>query len=323
VAINVKSRSLEATIELPTKEIITEGTTLDFSGLAIADGFEGPFSCSWTFGDGSGSDDCATSHTYTDDGTYTITFTVFDEDGHVAMDFTEVVVLNTKPTVKVAKNVQGVEGGQVYFTATATDLGDDELSFAWEMGDGTLVIGNDFFHTYLDSGKYVVTLVVTDDDGAMVVKLLTANIKNVGPKANAGNDKLGHVGEPVFFSGTVSDQGILDTFDIVWDMGDGKTIEGTLTPDYTYTSSGIYTVTLTVTDNDGEQSVSVLKVHVIETLDSVVNPPTSWKDTTTLIVIVEDKMVDEPIPLLAIALVVLNIIALAAGTYVWYISKKE
>jgi hypothetical protein len=40
-------------------------------------------------------------------------------------------------------------------------------------------------------------------------------------------------------------------------------------------------------------------------------------------VIVEDKMVDEPIPLLAIALVVLNIIALAAGTYVWYISKKE
>jgi len=66
-----------------------------------------------------------------------------------------------------------------------------------------------------------------------------------------------------------------------------------------------------------------LKVHVIETLDSIVNPPTSWKDTTTPIEIVEDKIIEEPLSLAAVALILLNIIALAAGTYVWYVSKDE
>jgi uncharacterized repeat protein (TIGR01451 family) len=323
VAINVKSRALDATIELPTKEIILEGTTLEFSGMALSEGYTGPFYCSWTFGDGFNSGNCDTTHTFMDEGTYTITFTVFDEDGHIASDTTQVIVLNARPTVKVTRNVHGVEGGQVYFTATATDPGDDELAFIWDLGDGTLVTGNDFLHTYLDSGKYIVTLVVSDGDGGIVVKLLTADIKNLSPKANAGDNKLGHVGESVFFHGSVSDPGVLDTFSVVWEMGDGKTIEGTLTPEHTYTNSGIYTATLTVTDSDGAQSVSTLQVHVIETLDSIVNPPTSWKDTTTPIEIVEDKIIEEPLSFAAIALMLLNIIALAAGTYVWYVSKDE
>jgi PKD repeat protein len=233
-------------------------------------------------------------------------------------------VLNVRPKVKVAKQMHGAEGNPVYFTATVTDQGTDDLILTWDLGDGTVVVGNDFYHAYLDDGKYVVKLTVDDGGGGVVVKLITATIQNLNPKASVDSNKLGHVHEPVYLSASVSDPGAQDTFSAVWNMGDGTIIEGTLAPNHIYSESGIYTVTLTVTDEDGAQDVSVLKVHVIETLDSTVNRPTSWKDTATPMVITADKkVVDGGIPLAALALVILNTLALAAGTYVWYLSKKE
>jgi uncharacterized repeat protein (TIGR01451 family) len=324
VLLIVRDKSLSAVIELPTKEIITEGTTLVFSGKAVYEGHKGMFYCSWDFGDGASSEGCTTTHYYGNQGTYTIALTVYDAFGHLSSDSTEITVLNVRPKVKVAKQMHGAEGNPVYFTATVTDQGTDELILTWDMGDGTVVVGNDFYYTYRDDGKFVVKLTVDDGDGGVVVKLITATIQNLNPKASVDSNKLGHVHEPVHLSASVSDPGAQDTFSAVWDMGDGTIIEGTLEPNHIYSESGIYTVTLTVTDEDGAQGVSVLKVHVIETLDSTVNRPTSWKDTTTPMVITADKkIVDGGIPLAALALVILNTLALAAGTYVWYLSKKE
>jgi uncharacterized repeat protein (TIGR01451 family) len=325
VAVSVKGLTLDALIELPTKEIITEGTTLDFSGMALYDGYEGPFFCSWTFGDGASSEDCETSYYFGDDGTYTITFSVFDEQGHEASESIEITVLNVRPKVSVTKHMNGFEGTAIHFTATATDPGDDELNFAWDLGDGTTMTGNDFYHAYADDGLYAVTLTVTDGDGGIVVKVMTVNVKNLPPSANAGGKKFAHTLEPVFFSGSVSDPGVLDTLEIVWNMGDGTTIEGTLYPVHVYSTSGVYTVRLIVTDDDGAKTVAVVKVHVIESLETVLNPPTYWDDTTTPIVIEEDEMVteDSPIPLSAIILLILDAIALAAGSYAWVRSRKR
>jgi PKD repeat protein len=321
----VRDRSLSAVIEQPTKEIITEGTTLAFSGKAVYEGYNDVFHCSWDFGDGTGSEEgCSTTHYYGNQGTYTITLTVFDMLGHSSSESREITVLNVKPKVKVAKNMNGLEGSAIYFTATAADQGSDDLVLTWDLGDGTFVVGNGFYHTYTDDGKYLVTLTVDDGGGGVVVKLITATVENLNPDISVDSTKLGHVNEPVYLSAGVSDAGILDTFSYSWDMGDGTVIEGTLQPVHIYSESGIYTVTLTVTDDEGGQDVSVMKVYVIETLDSTVNRPTSWKDTTTPMVITEDKIVvDNAIPLAALALVILNIVALAAGSYVRFVSKKE
>ena len=320
VLVFVGSKTLSAVIELPTEEIIFEGTVVGFSGMAAYHGFEGPFYCHWDFGDGTSSPDCTTSHYFGDDGIFTISFSVFDENGNEASETIEITVLNVKPTVSVLRNVHGLEGYPVYFTAYATDPGDDELSFVWDLGDGTTVTGTDFYHTYVDNGLYVVTLTVTDGDGGTVVKVIIVHIKNLPPKANAGEVRFAHVDEPVSFSGSVSDIGALDSFKIVWNMGDGTTVEGELNPVHTYRASGVYTVRLTITDNDGAKTVSVTKAYVTQSLDTVLDPPTHWDDTTTPIVDEEDRPVSEdaPLPLAAIVLMIMNIIALAAGSYVWF-----
>jgi PKD repeat protein len=62
--------------------------------------------------------------------------------------------------------------------------------------------------------------------------------------------------------GSFDDPGILDTHTITWDFGDGDTVTGTLQPDHTYVSAGVYIVTLTVADNHGGVGQDTLLVTV-------------------------------------------------------------
>ncbi|NJN55587.1 MAG: PKD domain-containing protein, partial [Anaerolineae bacterium] len=52
------------------------------------------------------------------------------------------------------------------------------------------------------------------------------------------------------FDGSFTDVGIPDTHTIEWEFGDGSSASGTLTPMHSYSAAGVYTVTLTITDDD-------------------------------------------------------------------------
>ena len=100
------------------------------------------------------------------------------------------------------------------------------------------------------------TLFVTDDDGDSSTCTTTANITDIPnepPLCDAGGPYTGIAGSPVSFDGTGSSDpdGTIDSY--TWDFGDG-TIETGATPTHTYISAGIFTVTLTVTDNQGGSS---------------------------------------------------------------------
>jgi len=56
--------------------------------------------------------------------------------------------------------------------------------------------------------------------------------------------------------------GTLDTHTVHWDFGDGNTTTGSLTPKHTYSKGGIYTVRLTVTDDDSGATSNVMTVVV-------------------------------------------------------------
>jgi uncharacterized repeat protein (TIGR01451 family) len=308
VFVLIKSKSLKAVMEMPTEEIIFEGTTVEFSGLAVFDGYGGPFKCSWDFGDGSKSSKCKTSHPFGDEGTYTVSLKVYDSRGNVAYSTTHITVLNVRPSVELAKLVHGSEGSQVHFTAEATDPGNDELTFVWNFGDGTVATGRDIYHTYEDNGFYAVTLTVTDGDGGSVVKVMTARIGNVAPSADAGPVKSALVGESVFFESAISDPGASDSLSIVWDMGDGTIYRGVLSPIHTYSATGVYAVVLTVEDDDGAKTMSKTWVYVTQYLDS------------TPLTLDEDNAATEeaPLPLAILALMVMAIIGLAVGSYLMY-----
>lgn len=87
---------------------------------------------------------------------------------------------NNKPALEVLKQYYGVPvitsgpaanpnpaevGQEVLLSVAAYDANGDELTYAWDLGDGSTADESAVFHTYASAGAYIVTVTVTDDDG--------------------------------------------------------------------------------------------------------------------------------------------------------------
>jgi choice-of-anchor A domain-containing protein len=157
---------------------IDEGQTFASSGS-----FTDPGADSWTatvdYGDGSGAQPLALngknfdlSHLYADNGSYTVTITVTDDDGGVG---TKTVVVEVSNVVPVVTATGGTipEGAVFNSSGSFADPGADTWTATVDYGDGTGVQplalnGKNFVlsHPYTTRGTYTVTIAVTDDDGA-------------------------------------------------------------------------------------------------------------------------------------------------------------
>lgn len=202
-------------------------------------------------------------YTFMDDGVYTVGVRVKDDDGGIGIATTDVTILDLAPTAEFtfAPEPQN-EGSPVQFTDQLTSWPDSIVSWSWNFGDTGASNEQNPAHAYGDNGVYTVSLTITDDDGSQDTVSHNVTILNVAPTVEAGPDQLVNEGDVVSFSGSFTDPGWLDTHTYTWDFGDGGTTSGTLTPTHTYCDNGIYTVTLTVTDDDGGVDMDTLTVTV-------------------------------------------------------------
>jgi PKD repeat protein len=218
---------------------------------------------SWDFGGLGTSSMQNPSFTFMDDGTYTVTMTVTDDDGSTDTTSHDVKILDLAPIANFSWSPEPQdEGSPVQFTDLSYSFPDVIVSWVWTFGDGGTSSIQNPSHTYGDDGFYTVTLTVVDDDGSVSSISYVITIENVAPSVVAGNDVITDEGTTISFSGAFTDPGWLDTHTTIWDFGDGNTAPGTLTPDHAYGDNGIYTVSLTVTDDDGGVGVDTLIVEV-------------------------------------------------------------
>lgn len=91
---------------------------------------------------------------------------------------------------------------------------------------------------------------------------------NQPPVADAGPDRTVGVGMSVTFDGSASfdPDGVIVNF--AWDFGDGTFASGPVVT-HAYSQTGQFTVTLTVTDDEGAQSSDSARINVVDT-----SPPT-------------------------------------------------
>jgi PKD repeat protein len=147
-------------------------------------------------------------------------------------------------------------------TSTA-GLGGAIVSYSWDFGDGTSGTGITATHRYSAAGTYLARLTVTDTNG--VSNQSAAQAVPVGSGAGPTADFLFNpstvvVGQTIFFNGTTSTAGqghTIARYD--WNFGDGSRRSGS-TVSKSYSTAGIYSVVLTVTDEVGQTAQAVKTV---------------------------------------------------------------
>jgi PKD repeat protein len=144
----------------------------------------------WTFGDGNYDYgfNVASSNVYTESGTYIVILNVSDSSGNWDIDTINVHVSNVKPVANAGADISSDEGDVVLFDASlSSDTPSDlpELAYVWYFGDGEVGSGKTTSHVFNNEGTYTVTLIVTDDDGAMDSDSLVVIVNDVPPEVNS------------------------------------------------------------------------------------------------------------------------------------------
>ncbi|MBV9788869.1 MAG: Ig-like domain-containing protein, partial [Chloroflexi bacterium] len=186
---------------------------------------------------------------------------------------------NGAPTVSANGPYTVAEGGLVTIAATGSDPEGQTLTFAWDLnGDGTYeTTGNPITASAAQiDGPSTVTIRVrtTDSGGLSATATTTLTVTNVAPTVTTLTLPQDPAQINTFVSGsaTFTDPGIADTHTARWDWGDGSSSNGvvsesngsgTVSGTHGYTQPGVYTVRLTVTDDDGGSGELLFRYVVV------------------------------------------------------------
>jgi hypothetical protein len=178
---------------------LSEGGTFSQNGSFTDPGAD-TWSATVNYGDGSGvqaltlvGKTFALSHTYADNGLYTVTVTVNDDDAGTGSDVVMVTVSNVPPTItSLTVPLSPVAAGTNNVTVSwkFDDPGTDTWTCAidWDNGSGEVSATYSptkmcTATTTLPAGIYTVTVRVTDDDGGTDTELATTYIVVYDPNA--------------------------------------------------------------------------------------------------------------------------------------------
>ncbi|MBK8433383.1 MAG: PKD domain-containing protein [Chloroflexi bacterium] len=214
---------------------------------------QAPFTYTWDFGDGVGTDTVPNpSYQYPNSGTFTVTLTTTGANGESATTTQTILVeALVAPTASFTDNGPYVAVGA---EATFTNTSIGASSYLWDFGDGNSSTAPNPTHVYDAPASYTVTMTATNVIGNDTAE----TVLQVGfaPQAGFSHDALATVGEVVQFTNESTGS---DDLEYLWDFGDGFTSTAA-NPSHTYTTTGEYDVTLTTSNNWGEDSTMVLLV---------------------------------------------------------------
>jgi len=222
--------------------------------LDIADPVTG---YTWNFGDGTTSTDASPTHTFTTAGAYNISVIVVTASGCTdTASVTGGVVASNKPTANFSADpVSSCAKNPITFT----NLSIGGNRWLWEFGDSTRSTLQNPVHQYRDTGYFDIKLKVWN--GGCMDSLFIPNYILINPPIARFRANF-TCGSP--FVRTFIDQSI-GADEWHWDFGDGNT-STVRNPVHTYSTPGIYTVTLRVVNTSfGCDYTSSRQVQIIDT----------------------------------------------------------
>lgn len=206
----------------------------------------------WSFGDAQTSTAANPTHLYTAAGVYTVTLTVTGPGGSATKTRTGYITVTSTPAPPVAAFSASPTSGAAPLAVTFTNQSTGTItSYAWSFGDGGTSTAQNPSHTFTTPGVYTVTLTVTGPGGSNTqTRASYITVNHPPPVANfTGNPTSGLAPLTVQFTdastGTITSRS--------WNFGDGGTSTAQ-NPSRTFTTPGVYTVTLNVTGPGGSNT---------------------------------------------------------------------
>lgn len=175
------------------------------------------------------------------------------------------------------------EAGAISFSAQAIDPDGGPVTFAWNFGDGSsTAAGSEVTHGFTTPGEYTVILTASDDEATTCtataqIVIDSGDLLPQSPALWMRPDLLAvALGTALDFTVELSD----DQFTPIthtWSFGDGA-VSSLITPTHAYATPGRYAISLTVSDDQGNQSIATAAVYVFDppAQAAALNAPTGF-----------------------------------------------
>jgi PKD repeat protein len=236
-------------------------------------GGTGPFSYSWIFGDGGTSANANPTHLFRSVGFFVVSVWVNDSlDDRAAGSIRVHVFVPLSVSTLTASPNPAILDQPVNFSISPVG-GSPPYTLSWAFGDGG-VGGNltNVTHIFTTDGPFTVEATLSDSTGALVRASVNVTIQLqalAGVSQSSASSPL-----TVDFLGQA--QGGIAPYSFNWSFGDG-TVAEIQNPAHTFSTVGVYSVSLTVTDAKGQSSKTNLSVQVgSPSKGGSVSAPSSW-----------------------------------------------
>ena len=148
-----------------------EGSPVSMSGAGSTDADGDALTYLWSFGDGATGSGATVSHTYAQDGTFTVRLIARDPRGLADTVTTSATVSNVAPVIASFAGASLLPGETYFASGSFADPGTDAWTATVDYGDGSGVSALgltaktfSLSHTYAAAGTFTVTVRVSDDD---------------------------------------------------------------------------------------------------------------------------------------------------------------
>ncbi|MFW6375638.1 MAG: PKD domain-containing protein [Thermoplasmatota archaeon] len=204
-------------------------------------------------------------HTFDEIGEFLVKLSVKDEAGNVGYDWITVTVKDlSEPKADAGGNRTTHKNIPVRFDGDNSTDNVGIVNYTWAI-EGEEYYGETIEHTFDEFGEYRVELNVADEAGNHDTDTITVTVKNsTDLNADAGESRTVDEDTKMIFDGSNSTDNVCIT-NYTWII-EGIEYYGKIVND-TFTESGIYNVTLNVTDKADNYDTDSIQVIVSDTTD--------------------------------------------------------